>query len=157
MRSLRLHCDCVFPTQVGAFPGQRCLLTYFWSLPSEWRSLWHAENVQLKCDEWKCDLVQQGRIGKCDKSRNRTKWRNLEVTCSLIFLWFAGCPNSSSWPSGSFVFSPLFTALPTISCHDSTLMLEAWSFAAARVIFFQTAMVFVFVFFSACTTGHVGS
>lgn len=55
-----------------------------------------------------------------------TKWRNLEVTCSLIFLWLAGRPNSLSWHPEPFVFLSLITSLPTISCHNPTCTLEAW-------------------------------
>ena len=55
-----------------------------------------------------------------------TKWRNLEVTHSLIFSWFAGCPNSLSWHPEPFVFLSLiisaYNFLPQSHIHAGSLI-----------------------------------
>ena len=143
MRALRLHYDYVSSLlNFSAFPGQRSQLTYFWSLPSEWHSTWHAENVQLTCDEWKCDLFQWERIGKTDKSRQRTEWRNPEVTHSLTFLLFGLQDVLTHLDIQGPLCSCLITLPSTISCHNPTLTLEAWSSAETRAIWFQIDMPF---------------
>lgn len=109
------------------------VLAYMWSHPSGWHSTWHVENAQLRCDEWKSGPVLQERIGAIDKSRNRTKWGDQEVSHNLVLPLFAGHPNSS-WHSGPLMVMSLTTSLPIISCPKPTCMLKVWSFVHTHML-----------------------
>lgn len=117
------------------------MLAYMWSHLSERHSTWHVENAQLRCDEWKCDPVLQENIGAIDKSGNRTKWGNQELSQSLVFPLFEG--HTNSWHSGPLMVMSLTTSLPLISCPKPTRMLKVWGFVHTHyAVFFQTPVPF---------------